>query len=133
MLLSAELTFKQLKAVNCDHFATIKCSAGKLWVLAFIWMPLDTHHNITGEKVHPIKVTVLLTSLITVVPSAGQYGKYTRTHWEKLLKNGQRNLTEFKAFGHTPNSPDPDLVEHPCDVLEQVQYISGDFCKMGST
>ena len=29
---------------NIDHLITMWCSAGKPWVLAFMWMPLDTHH-----------------------------------------------------------------------------------------
>ena len=30
---------------NTDHLITMQCSAGKPWVLAFMWMPLDMHHT----------------------------------------------------------------------------------------
>ena len=33
----------QLK--NTDHPVTMQCSTGKSWVLAFMWMPPDTHHQ----------------------------------------------------------------------------------------
>ena len=29
---------------NFDHLITMRCSAGKPWMLAFMWMPLDTYH-----------------------------------------------------------------------------------------
>ena len=30
---------------NTDHLITMQCSAGKPWVLRFMWMPLDMHHT----------------------------------------------------------------------------------------
>lgn len=103
--------------MNSDHFTTIKWSTGKLWVLAFIWLPLDTNHNITADKVHPVKVTSLVTSLIAVVPSAGQYGKYTRTHQEKLLSSRHLAMIQIPQIPIWPsirgtcwNKSSPSLV-----------------------
>ena len=32
------------EVINTDHLITLQCVTGKPWILAFMWMPLHTHH-----------------------------------------------------------------------------------------
>lgn len=47
----SEATLKPLtgNVNNIDHPFTTQCSAGKTWVLAFMWLPLDLHHLTTAH------------------------------------------------------------------------------------
>ena len=95
---------------NTDHLITTQCSAGKPWVLAFMWMPLDTHHP----------------SKHCCEPSAPPHHNNT-TWWQcpPPANTAQKQLEAHnkapKVSTGPPNSPDLNLIDHHLwNVLEQV-------------
>lgn len=40
-----------------------------------------------------------------------------------MFSTGLRHDKHFKVLTWPPNAPDPNLIEHLCDVLEQVQSM----------
>ena len=44
---------------NIDHLVTIQCSVRKPWVLAFMWMSLETHPKIVVDQVYLLMAMAL--------------------------------------------------------------------------
>ena len=84
-----------------------------------MWMSLDTitHLNTVADQLQTLIATAFLAG------SGNQCRTMCHATPRKLLRNGPRK--ELKASTWSPNSPDPNWIEHPKDVLYQIWSANG--------
>ena len=96
---------------NIDHVIIMQCSAGKPWVLAFMWMPLDTHRHPSKHWCGPsAPPSSQQHYLMAVAPQQDNVPWHTaNTAQEPLGEHSQGPKVSTSKF---PRSDSPNQIEH---------------------